>query len=332
MKRHRVRFRRVAGVALLLALGFGLMLSFPGCGPTDDGWPKDKTGPKVVATFAPLYCFAVNVAGDDAVVRDLLTTTGPHHFNPTDKDARLVHRANILFVNGIGLEGDKPENMKKGSGNKELKIVELGDRIPKDMLCEGSCNHEHEPGEEHEHGLDPHVWLSPDYAVFMVEGIRDELKAADPAHAEGYDRRAAEYIAKLRKLKEDGLAMLKDKKDRRLVTFHDSMAYFAKTFDVQIVGVLQKNPGSEPSETQLKKLKALCTDPDRPVRVVCTEPQYSTSNAGTALVKILRDAKVPDPVLVEIDPLETVPPDQLNADWYETKMRANLKALAEAMR
>jgi ABC-type Zn uptake system ZnuABC Zn-binding protein ZnuA len=332
MRTHRGRFRWVAGLTLFLAAGLGLALGFPGCASPDDGWPKDRPGPKVVVTFAPLYCFAVNVAGDDAVVRNLLTTTGPHHFNPTDKDARLVRRANILFVNGIGLEGDKPENIKKGSGNKELKIVALGDRIPKDMLCEGSCNHEHEPGEEHEHGLDPHVWLSPDYAVLMVEGIRDELKAADPAHAEGYDRRAAEYVAKLRKLKEDGLAMLKEKKDRRLVTFHDSMAYFAKTFDVQIVGVLQKNPGSEPNETQLKKLIALCSDPERPVRVVCAEPQYSTSNAGAELVRLLKNKGVPDPVLVEIDPLETVPPDQLTPDWYEKKMRANLKALAEAMR
>src|SRR4051812_807915 len=119
MAGSRVRFRRGAGIALLLACGFGLTLSFPGCSPTDDGWPKDKTGPKVVVSFAPLYCFAVNVAGDDAVVRTPLTTTGPHHFTPTDKDARLIRRANIFFVNGIGLEGDKPEKLKEGSGNKE---------------------------------------------------------------------------------------------------------------------------------------------------------------------------------------------------------------------
>lgn len=327
-------FRRVAAVVFLLAVGVGLVALVPGCSPGDDGWPKDKPGPRVVVSFAPLYCFAVNVAGDDAVVRNLLTSTGPHHFNPTDKDARLLRRADLFFVNGLGLEGDKPEKMQKGSGNKSLKIIELGAKISEERLCEGSCCHDHGDGDahDHEHGKDPHIWLSPDYAITLVEGIRDELKAADASHAADYDRRAAEYIAKLRKLKADGIELLKDKKDRKLVTFHDSMAYFAKCFDLEIVGVLQKNPGSEPSESQLKKLIAICANPARPVRVVCAEPQYSNSNAGTALVKILKEKGVADPVLVELDPLETVPPDQLNAGWYEAKMRANLAALAEKMK
>jgi ABC-type Zn uptake system ZnuABC Zn-binding protein ZnuA len=332
MERKRRGFGRVVAVALVLALGAGLASLVPGCSPPDDGWPKEKAGPKVVVSFAPLYCFAANVAGDDAVVRNLLTTSGPHHFNPTDKDARLVRRADLFLVVGIGLEGDKPEGMKKGSGNKNLKIVELGARIPEDQLLEGSCHHDHGDGEKHDHGKDPHLWLSPDYAVRLVETIRDELKAADPAHAANYDRRAAEYVAKLQKLKADGLAMLRDKKDRKLVTFHDSMTYFARAFDLKIAGVVQKNPGSEPNSKELEKLIAICADPSDPVRVICVEPQYSTSNAGSELIKTLKHRKVPDPVLVELDPLETVAADQLTPDWYEKKMRANLAALAGAMK
>jgi ABC-type Zn uptake system ZnuABC Zn-binding protein ZnuA len=312
-----------------------LLAALTGCTAAEDGWPADKPGPKVVVSFAPLYCFAAQVAGDDAVVRTVLTTTGPHHFNPTDRDARLLRRADLFFVIGLGLEGEKPEFMKKASGNKNLKLVALGDKVPADRLLEGSCQcagHEQEEDDDHHHAADPHVWLSPDYAVWLVEGIRDELRALDPANAPGYDRRAAAYIARLRKLKADGLELLKDKKDRRLVTFHDSMAYFAKTFDLSVVGVVQKNPGTEPSDKQLTKLLALCADESRPVRVVCVEPQYSNSNSGQELIKLLRHRKVPDPVLVELDPLETVPAGELNPDWYETRMRANLEALARAMR
>ena len=126
--------------------------------------------------------------------------------------------------------------------------------------------------------------------------------------------------------------MLKDKKDRKLVTFHESMTYFAKTFNLNIVGVVQKKPGSEPSDKALKQLIALCADPDHPVRVITVEPQYSNSNSGRELVKELERKKVPNPVLVEIDPLETSPADALNAGWYETKMRQNLENLARAMR
>jgi ABC-type Zn uptake system ZnuABC Zn-binding protein ZnuA len=336
MSHQESRGRRAAVLGLLFACAVGFVgaVGLPGCGGIpDDGWPKDRTGPKVAVSFAPLCCFAVNVAGDDAVVRNLLTSSGPHHFQPTDRDARLLRRADLFLVNGIGLEGDKPEGMKKGSGNQQLKIVELGSRIPPDKLFAGSCQHEDHAGHAHDpDGKDPHVWLSPDYAILLVEAIRDELKAADPAHAAGYDDRAARYVAKLRKLKEDGLAMLKDKKDRKIVTFHDSMTYFAKTFDLKIVGVVQKNPGTEPNDKQLRTLIALCADPSDPVRVVCVEPQYGTSNSAGALLGELRRAKVPDPVLVELDPLETVKPEDLNADWYETKMRANLRALAESLK
>lgn len=327
------RSRPIAAAMIVSALFAACAVLLPGCrGNQDDGWPKDKTGPKVVVSFAPLYSFAVNVAGDDAVVRSMLTNSGPHHFHPTDKDARLLARADLFLINGLELEGDKPESIKKSSGNKNLRIVDLGSRIPQDKLLEGSCNHGDGDHAAHEHGKDPHVWLSPDYAIMQVEGIRDALKEADPAHAANYDRRAAEYIAKLQKLKADGLAMFKDKKDRKLVTFHDSMTYFAKTFDLNIVGVVQKNPGTEPNDKNLKELINLCADDKNPVRVITVEPQYGTSRSAEQVIKELQHKKVPDPVLVEFDPLETVVPEQLTADWYETRMRANLEALAKAMK
>ena len=249
----------------------------------------------------------------------------------------MLRQADLFLINGLGLEGDGPGIMKRGSNNKKLKIVELGEKVPHDKLLEGSSHHEHDEAEhkhdhEHEHGEDPHIWLSPEYAIFVVNGIREELKAADPAHAANYDRRADEYIAKLQHLKTEGLELFKDKKDKRMVTFHESLAYFAKTFDLTVVGVVEKTPGTEPNGEQLTELIAYCADEKHPVRLITVEPQYSTSNSGTELIKILKNKKVPDPQLVEFDTLETVVPDQLTKDWYETKMRANLKALAEKMK
>ena len=318
----------MVGLLPLVLLAFGL----PGCASRDDVWPKDHTGPKVVVSFAPLYCFAVNVAGDDAVVKNMMTTSGPHHFNPTDKDARLLQRADLFFINGINLEMDKPATLAKSSGNKKLKIVDLGSLIPEDKLFEGSCHHDHGDGVKHEHGKDPHVWLSPDYAILQVEGIRDALKEADPGHAAGYDQRAAAYIKKLEKLKADGIALFNSKSDKNIVTFHDSMTYFERTFGINIVGVVQKNPGLEPNREQFEALIKLCADEKNPVRVITVEPQYGTSTSANEVVKELRHKKVPDPTLVEFDPLETVTPGELTADWYETKMRANIEALAKAMK
>lgn len=332
MSRERV-WLKAAGVAAILPL---LII---GCGkksdpanannPNDPNWP-DRPGPKVVVSFAPLYCFAANVAGDDAVVKNVMTTTGPHDFNPTADDVKILTKAEIFFVVGLGLDEDKAELMKKGSSNDKLNIVQLGKAVPVDKLCEGTCHHDHTDG-KHEHGKDEHVWLSPDHAALMVNMIRDELKAADPTHAAGYDARAAAYVTKLSAMKADGLAQLKGKQNKRLVSFHDSLAYFEQAYDVKVMDTLTKKPGQEPDEKQMKKLIRLCADEQNPIRVIAVEPQYSTSTSGETLRKELLNKGVKDPVLVEIDPLETVRPDELTPDWYEKKMRANLDALAKAL-
>ena len=93
----------VAGVALLAAV---LPLVIGGCGkptPSTGDFSSNNTKPKVAVSFAPLYCFATNVAGDDAEVKNVMTTTGPHDFNPTEADVQLVSKADIFFIVGLGI-------------------------------------------------------------------------------------------------------------------------------------------------------------------------------------------------------------------------------------
>lgn len=325
------RLHRIAGVASSLAILAFVSVMFSGCGK-DDSWPADRSGPKVVVSFSPLYCFAVNVAGPDAVVKPVMTSAGPHHFNPTDADARLLRKADVMFINGLGLDTSLATTLRKGSGNKNLRIVELAAKIPSGEWIDAQP-HEHGPGEHNHHhdsSFDPHVWLSPDRAVEMVVGLRDTLKEIDPSHADGYDQRTAAYLEKLKKLKADGVEMLKGKKDRKLITFHESLAYFAKTFDLEIVGVVQKNPGVEPTEQDIVRLIQLCKE--KGVRLIAVEPQYSTNTSAKTLRDRLSREGIPDVELVEIDPLETVAADELTDDWYERKMRANLEVLAQKMK
>ena len=330
---RRKLLAKVAGVALLAAT---VPLVLVGCGrgvnKDADPWEGSGDKKKVVVSFAPLYCFVANVAGEDAVVKNVMTTTGPHDFNPTEQDVRLASKADIFFTVGLGLDERQAELMKKGSGNTNLKLIELAEKLPKDKLCEGHCDHaDHKNDPHHKHDLDPHVWLSPDHAALLVNAIRDELKAADPAHAAGYDARAAAYVAKLNDLKTYGLDLLKGKKDNRIVSFHDSMAYFAEAYKLDVRAVLTQKPGVDPDDKQFKKLIRIATDETKPTRIIVVEPQYSTSNAGETLRKELAAKGVKDPQLVEFDTLETVKPDDLKPDWYEKKMRANLAALAEKL-
>ena len=301
-----------------------------GCGASKDTtWPA-RPGPKVVVSFAPLYCFAVNVAGVDAVVKCVMGTTGPHHFNATDTEARLVRRADLFLINGLNLDNTIAGTIQKNSGNKALKLIDLGARLPVGLLREGVCKHGGDHA-GHDHGKDPHVWLSPDMAVLFVEQIRDELIAADPSHKEGYTARAAVYSGKLLKIKSDGLDLLIGKKDKKLVAFHDSLAYFAEAFNLDITDAIQKTAGSEPNAAELREVITNCKT--RGVRLLAVEPQYTANNAAkTILAELRKDPALADADVVEIDPLETVKPDDLTADWYEKKMRENLDRLSKAMK
>ena len=116
------------------------------------------------------------------------------------------------------------------------------------------------------------------------------------------------------------------------MTFHESMAYFADAYKLDVRGVLTKKPGSEPPPAQMEKLIGICLDPMKPTRVIAVEPQYSNSNSGERLRKELVAKGMKDAVLVEFNTLETVKSDDLKPDWYEKEMKKNIDALAEKLK
>src|SRR5882724_884046 len=101
-----------------LALACAVVLPILGlsCRNAEDPWPS--AGKKrVLVSFPPLYCFTKNVAGADADVRCLLTLQGPHDFQPTSNDVELARKADLVFINGLGLDEWVSKLLKGGKGN-----------------------------------------------------------------------------------------------------------------------------------------------------------------------------------------------------------------------
>ncbi len=330
--------RCAAAVGVILAalvLGSGL----PGCARSTPLWQKRGGPPRVVVTIPALDSFVRNVGGEHVGIVCLCTTKGPHHYEYLPDDAILLRQADLFFAIGLTLDDKFADPIQRESHNARLRYVKLGERLPKDLLRKGE---EHEHGQEkakhdhdhdHEHGeYDPHVWLGIPQAVAMVEIIRDELKNvdSDTAHQADYDKNAAAYIEKLQKLHADGKAQIKDKKNRKIIAFHESLGYFADSFDLKIVDAIEIAPGQEASPTHLAKLVKKCQDED--VRVIAVEPQYQQGSSA----KVLKD-EVKDIEFAVVDPLETA--DDLSGDgkelkskdWYETKMQQNLDELAKRL-
>jgi zinc transport system substrate-binding protein len=283
--------RRIFAKSLfgLSAIGFASMV---GCSPADQSteWQGAKPGPKILASFAPIQCFAMNVAGDDATVRVVFGDQGPHHIKDSPAHVKMFAGADVIFINGLGLEDRNVRTIQKGTA-KKVPVVALGNLLPETMLIEGGCAccKEEEGAEEHDHDHgdhDPHAWLGIDQAVKMVEAIRDELSKRDPAHAENYSKRAGAYTSKLTKLRADGVAMLKDKTERQFISFHESLNYFAKNFGMRLPEVIQTNPGQEPTQKELKQLLERCEK--KGIRVIAIEPQYGAGTSAKAVSDALR--------------------------------------------
>jgi len=320
--------RRISGIATALLLITPLF--FLGCRNADNAWTDAKSGQKkVLVSFAPLYCFAQNVAGDDACVLCLLTTQGPHDYESSHRDMLKARDADVIFVNGLELD-DFVMKLATSSGNQRAEIVKVGDALPHEVLIHNEHDAEADKGADCcQHGEhDPHIWLHPGLAQRMVDTIAAKLSALDPEHAAGYRSRADAYKAELQKLQAYGEAAFKDKKNRKLIAQHESLRYFCEAFKLTLVDTIQPRPGMEADARKMAELVKTCQE--QKVSAICIEPQYSRK-AAEALASQLQHLKA-DVRLVEVDPLETAPGSP-NPDpsYYLERMRQNIDQLAKAL-
>ncbi len=299
-----------------------------------DPWLSEPGSPRVVVTIPPLESMVKAVGGDGVAVRCLCTTTGPHHYQADAADSRRVGGADLFLAVGLTLDESFSDVMQARCGNSHLRYRKLGDDLPPELLRKLPSPIRH--GDHVHTGYDPHVWLGLEQAEKMAEEVAAELGRVKPEQAAAYKENATRYVARLKALGEDGRKLLQGKKTRRILTHHDSLHYFAKSFGLEIAGVIQTGAGEEPTPRQFLALVKLCREAEKngkPVGVIAVEPQYPKHTSARALQKELQNDKVKIE-LAEVDPLETADRDSLKnegARWYENRMRANLQALADKL-
>jgi ABC-type Zn uptake system ZnuABC Zn-binding protein ZnuA len=133
------------------------------------------------------------------------------------------------------------------------QVVDLGQKVPVKLPGETS-------GPEASR-YDPHWWHDPVNAEEAVGRIRDVLDAKDPDHASTFDANARAYLAKLKTL-DSGITACSTQvplDERKLVTDHDAFNYFAKRYDIQVVGAVipSQTTQAEPNAKQLQALVEL---------------------------------------------------------------------------
>lgn len=310
----------------LLWVGFGA--------PSHAASPPDK--PRILCSIAPLASWALNVAGDAAVVETLLPAdVGPHDFQFRPRDLKRIQAAQLIVINGLGIEDwlDKP--LRANASQLEKKLVRTSDGLKSELIYEvpqlvldpkrskkDSHAHAHGAGDGHDHAesANPHVWLDPVLARHGVSNILQGLVRVDPANAESYRRNAAAYLARLEALDRELHAAVAALPNKAVVTFHDAFPYFTRRYGLDLVGVIEEVPGVEPSPKYLSELLKVVRA--RNVKALFTEPQFSPRLA-TRLAKDLGVA------VAELDVMET---GRVTPDFYETAIRKNLHSLQSSLR
>ena len=292
---------------LLLVLSVALV----GCGGADKPAEKKTAEPfRIVTSFYPMYVATINITdGVDGV--EVYNMTKPqtgclHDYQLMTEDMKTLEKADAFVINGAGMEDfmDKVTEQQK-----KLKVIDASRGI--------ELIHDDEEGDN------PHVWLSVTDAITQVRNIVDQLKEADPAHAAAYEKNAVAYIEKLSSLKSEMHAALDNVPHKDIVTFHEAFPYFAKEFNLNIIGVVEREPGTEPTPTELQEtieqVNAL------PTKVLFTEPQYSPAAAETI-------ARETGAKIYTLDPVVTGEATPAAKNAYIDTMKKNMKTLQEALK
>lgn len=233
-----------------MSLSFAASLTLAAC----SGAPTVPASPgklNVVSTVSPVTNVIYNVGGDRITLVGIVPEgVNSHTFEPAPSDAKLLSQADIIFVNGLKLE---EPTIKLATANKkaDAQIIELGPLTiePKDYVYDFSFPKE-------AGSPNPHLWMNPIHALRYAEIARDVLSKRDPANADYFAKNYDLFklrIDALDKAIKNTVASIPEK-NRRLLTYHDSFAYFAPRYGMIVLGAIQPSDSAEPSAREVAEI------------------------------------------------------------------------------
>jgi ABC-type Zn uptake system ZnuABC Zn-binding protein ZnuA len=248
----RPRGARGVGVVAMFIIVLGAACSSTTTASSDPGTTVPASGRLVVATtVAPITSIAAAVIGDRADIKGIVPEgTNSHTFEPPPSTAELLSIADVLFLNGLQLEVPTKElavaNAKSGS-----TTVELGTRTIDEDEYLYDFSFPKEEGKPN-----PHLWTNPPMAKKYGEIIRDTMIEKDPANASTYRANLDSFTAEVDQLDQAMRASFSSlpPEKRKLLTYHDAYAYFAKDYDWKVVGAIQVADFEDPSPKEIADL------------------------------------------------------------------------------
>jgi ABC-type Zn uptake system ZnuABC Zn-binding protein ZnuA len=249
----------------------------------------------VVSTVSPLTNIIYNIGGDRINLTGIIPEgTDSHTFEPAPSDAKILARADVLFVNGLKLE-EPTLRLAKANLKAGAEIVQLGEQTLTPDRYAFDFSFPQENGSPN-----PHAWTNPIYALRYAEIVRDELIKRDAVNADYYRQNYDAFKTRIETLDQAikiSLATIPPQ-NRKLLTYHDSFAYFAPRYGLTVIGAIQPSDFAEPSAQEVAALIKQVRDEKVPAifgSEVFPSPVLDqiAKEAGAVYVDTLRDDDLP---------------------------------------
>ena len=276
---------------------------------------------RVVATTGMIGDLVKNI-GQDKVALEVLMGVGvdPHLYKATQGDLRRIQRADVIFYNGLHLEGKMQAILEKIARKKPVFAVT--DRIPRSKLLY--------LGQGSNSVADPHVWFDVLLWRQAAEAVLQRLVEQDRANAAFYRAQAKRYFARLEALdawvRQQILTI--PKPQRILITAHDAFGYFGRAYDMEVRGLQGMSTATEFGLHDIKRLKDLIVA--RKVKAVFVESSVPKKFLQS-LVAGVRESGVPLTIGGELYSDAMGLPNS-PAGTYEGMVRHNVETIVKALK
>ncbi|MEY4788956.1 MAG: hypothetical protein RLZ61_1174 [Planctomycetota bacterium] len=228
-----------------IVLGLSLLLA-TGC--------KQATGNKLYLGNRP-----IKVVATTTMIADLLTNAGkgrvlveslmgpgidPHSYEPRESDVSRLMEADVVFYNGIHLEGKMADLFEESAKKKHVFAIADG-LLPEDIRKEIQTN-----------TPDPHIWFDVQLWIKCLEFVNAKLIEIDPDNSSIYETNKKKYSATLNELHQyvKQQADKVPKEQRVLITAHDAFGYFGNAYGFQVRGVQGINTVAEANSGEIGSL------------------------------------------------------------------------------
>lgn len=208
---------------------------------------------QVVTTTTMITDLVQNIAGDVVEVNGLMGAgVDPHLYKASAGDVTKLSNTDIIFYNGLHLEGKLVEVFEK-MGSDKITQVALGEKLDTSGLIESDY---------FASNYDPHVWFNIQYFKEFTEEVVGTLSRKLPQHKSLFEANGKTYLEELTTLErevKETIAML-PKEKRILVTAHDAFNYFGQRYDFNVVGLQGLSTATEAGVQDVQRLSQFIID------------------------------------------------------------------------